>query len=113
MLYEVITLGMMGMHGEAWVNKAIQEADLLLAFGMRFDDRVTGTVSTYAPNAKKIHIDIDATEINKIVHVDARIVSDLKLALTKMRPGIQKADHQEWLEYRITSYNVCYTKLLR
>jgi acetolactate synthase-1/2/3 large subunit len=94
-----LNLGMMGMHGEAWVNKAIQEADLLLAFGMRFDDRVTGTVSTYAPNAKKIHIDIDPTEINKIVHVDVRIVSDLKMALTKMRPGIQNADHQEWLEY--------------
>ena len=54
-----LNLGMMGMHGEAWVNTAIQEADLLLAFGMRFDDRVTGNLKTYAPNAKKIHIDID------------------------------------------------------
>ena len=58
------------MHGEAWVNTAIQEADLLLAFGMRFDDRVTGNLKTYAPNAKKIHIDIDQAEIGKNVKVD-------------------------------------------
>ena len=50
---------MMGMHGEAWVNHTIQEADLLIALGMRFDDRVTGNLKTYAPNAKKIHIEID------------------------------------------------------
>ena len=55
----VLNLGMMGMHGEAWVNTTIQEADLLIAFGMRFDDRVTGNLKTYAPNAKKIHVDID------------------------------------------------------
>ena len=62
-----LNIGMMGMHGEAWVNHAIQEADLLLAFGMRFDDRVTGNLKTYAQNAKKIHIDIDPSEINKNV----------------------------------------------
>ena len=55
-----LNLGMMGMHGEAWVNTAIQEADLLIACGMRFDDRVTGNLKTYAPNARKVHIDIDA-----------------------------------------------------
>ena len=65
-----LCLGMMGMHGEAWVNKAIQESDLLLAFGMRFDDRVTGTLKTYAQNAKKIHVDIDPAEINKNVPAD-------------------------------------------
>ena len=54
-----LNLGMMGMHGEAWVNTAIQEADLLIALGMRFDDRVTGNLKTYAPHAKKIHVDID------------------------------------------------------
>ena len=59
-----LNLGMMGMHGEAWVNTAIQEADLLLAFGMRFDDRVTGNLKTYALNAKKIHIDINIAVIN-------------------------------------------------
>ena len=72
-----LNLGMMGMHGEAWVNNAIQEADLLLAFGMRFDDRVTGNLKTYAPNAKKIHIEIDPAEINKNVKVDVALVGDL------------------------------------
>ena len=62
-----LNLGMMGMHGEAWVNTAIQEADLLIALGMRFDDRVTGTIASYAPNAKKIHVEIDPAEINKNV----------------------------------------------
>ena len=65
-----LNLGMMGMHGEAWVNTAIQEADLLLAFGMRFDDRVTGNLKTYALRAKKIHVEIDPAEINKNVKVD-------------------------------------------
>ena len=59
-----LNLGMMGMHGEAWVNHAIQEADLIVACGMRFDDRVTGNLKNYAPNSKKIHIDIDTTEFN-------------------------------------------------
>src|ERR1700732_5347425 len=66
-----LNLGMMGMHGEAWVNHAIQEADLLIALGMRFDDRVTGNVRTYAPNARKIHVDIDPAELNKIIGGDA------------------------------------------
>src|SRR5690606_17519630 len=56
-------LGMMGMHGETWVNRAIQDSDLIIALGMRFDDRVTGNVKTYAPNAKKIHVELDPAEI--------------------------------------------------
>src|SRR5260221_7812099 len=60
-----LNLGMMGMHGEAWVNNAIQEADLLIAVGMRFDDRVTGDLRVYARNARKIHIEVDRAEINK------------------------------------------------
>src|SRR5205814_4775077 len=84
-----LNLGMMGMHGEAWVNVAIQEADLLLAFGMRFDDRVTGNLKTYAPNAKKIHFDIDAAEINKNVRVDVGIVGDLKESLERLMPGVK------------------------
>ena len=63
---------MMGMHGEAWVNTAIQESDLLIALGMRFDDRVTGNLKTYAPNAKKIHVDIDPAEFNKNVRSTRR-----------------------------------------
>ncbi len=71
-----LNLGMMGMHGEAWVNNAIQEADLLIAVGMRFDDRVTGDLRTYARNARKIHLEVDRSEINKNVHVDAAIIGD-------------------------------------
>jgi acetolactate synthase-1/2/3 large subunit len=92
-----LALGMMGMHGEAYVNSAVQSADLLLAFGMRFDDRVTGKLSTYAPNAKKVHIDIDAAELNKNVAVDVAIHSDLKTALRQILPKVQPAQHAEWL----------------
>ncbi|MBS1814688.1 MAG: biosynthetic-type acetolactate synthase large subunit [Acidobacteria bacterium] len=77
-----LSLGMMGMHGESWVNNAIQQSDLLLAFGMRFDDRVTGNLATYAPNAKKIHVEIDPSEINKNVKVDVALIGDLKEVLT-------------------------------
>jgi acetolactate synthase I/II/III large subunit len=94
-----LNLGMMGMHGEAWVNKAIQEADLLLAFGMRFDDRVTGNLKTYAPNAKKIHIDIDPSEINKNVKVDVALVGDLKEVLEDLLPRVEPNDRSEWNSY--------------
>ena len=90
-----LSLGMMGMHGEAWVNSAIQQADLLLAFGMRFDDRVTGNLKTYAQNAKKIHIDIDAAEINKNVRVDVGIVGDLKESLEVLMPGVKARRSQQ------------------
>ncbi len=94
-----LNLGMMGMHGEAWVNNAIQQADLLLAFGMRFDDRVTGNLKTYAVNARKIHIDIDPSEINKVVKVDVGIVGDLRETLEDLLPVVKSADHSEWLDY--------------
>jgi acetolactate synthase-1/2/3 large subunit len=83
-----LNLGMMGMHGEAWVNTAIQEADLLIALGMRFDDRVTGTLKTYAPNAKKIHVEIDPAEVNKNVPVDVALIGDLRSVLTDLLPGV-------------------------
>jgi acetolactate synthase I/II/III large subunit len=94
-----LNIGMMGMHGEAWVNHAIQEADLLLAFGMRFDDRVTGNLKTYAVNAKKIHIDIDPSEINKNVIADAAICADLREALKDLLDVVGKHDHDAWLKY--------------
>ncbi len=93
-----LNLGMMGMHGEAWVNHTIQEADLLLAFGMRFDDRVTGTLKTYAPNAKKIHIEIDPAEINKNVKVDVPLVGDLREVLLELLPHVESIDRSEWLD---------------
>jgi acetolactate synthase-1/2/3 large subunit len=94
-----LSLGMMGMHGEAWLNTTIQEADLLIAFGMRFDDRVTGNLKTYAPNAKKIHIEIDRAEINKNVKVDVALVGDLKAVLRELLPILKTQDRHEWLAY--------------
>jgi acetolactate synthase-1/2/3 large subunit len=87
-----LSLGMMGMHGEAWVNHAIQQSDLLIACGMRFDDRVTGTLATYAPNAKKIHIEVDPAEINKNVKVDVALIGDLKEALDALLPHLAPRD---------------------
>jgi len=94
-----MNLGMMGMHGEAWVNTAIQEADLLIAVGMRFDDRVTGDLRTYARNARKIHIEVDRAEINKNVKVDAAIIGDAGEILTKLLPHVHERDHSAWLAH--------------
>jgi acetolactate synthase-1/2/3 large subunit len=92
-----LCLGMMGMHGEAWVNQAIQQADLLIACGMRFDDRVTGSLTTYAPNAKKIHIEVDPAEINKNVKVDVALVGDLKQVLEILLPHISSRANSQWV----------------
>jgi acetolactate synthase-1/2/3 large subunit len=94
-----LNLGMMGMHGEAWVNNAIQESDLLLAFGMRFDDRVTGDLKKYAQSAKKIHVEIDPAEINKVVKADVALIGDLRGVLHKLIPKIEPAEHGDWLDY--------------
>jgi acetolactate synthase-1/2/3 large subunit len=94
-----LNLGMMGMHGEAWVNHTIQDADLLIALGMRFDDRVTGNLKTYAPNAKKIHVEIDPSEINKNVKVDVPLVGDLKEVLDELLPEIEPRERKEWFDY--------------
>ena len=90
-----LSLGMMGMHGESWVNHAIQQADLLLAFGMRFDDRVTGNLASYAQNAKKIHIEIDPSEINKNVKVDVALIGDLKEVLNTMEPLLANPSYEK------------------
>jgi acetolactate synthase I/II/III large subunit len=91
-----LSLGMMGMHGEAWVNQAIQESDVLIALGMRFDDRVTGKLNTYAQKAKKIHVEIDRAEINKNVHVDVPLIGDLREVLLRLLPGVQPASRSDW-----------------
>jgi acetolactate synthase-1/2/3 large subunit len=93
-----LNLGMMGMHGEAWVNDAIQEADLLIACGMRFDDRVTGTLASYATKAKKIHIEVDPAEINKNVKVDVALIGDLREVLEELLPRISGRDGSAWLK---------------
>jgi acetolactate synthase-1/2/3 large subunit len=98
-----LSLGMMGMHGESWVNHAIQQSDLLLAFGMRFDDRVTGNLASYAPSAKKIHIEIDPAEIDKNVHADVALIGDLREVLDTLLPllppttGNQQPTTTPWL----------------
>jgi acetolactate synthase-1/2/3 large subunit len=94
-----LNLGMMGMHGEAWVNQSIQEADLLIALGMRFDDRVTGSLHTYATKAKKIHIEIDPSEINKNVRVDVGLVGDLKEMLHQLTPHVEANNDAQWIEH--------------
>jgi acetolactate synthase-1/2/3 large subunit len=98
-----LNLGMMGMHGEAWVNDAIQQSDLLIACGMRFDDRVTGTTSTYATKAKKIHIEVDPAEINKNIKVDVALVGDLAEVLEQLLPLISGRDGAKWLKTIQTS----------
>ena len=93
-----LNLGMMGMHGESWVNNAIQEADLLIACGMRFDDRVTGSTSTYALKAKKIHIEVDPAEINKNIKVDVALVGDLREVLEQLLPRVSGRDGSAWIK---------------
>src|SRR5437867_12827325 len=79
-----LSLGMLGMHGGYWTNMAMHHADLLIAVGARFDDRVTGKVSEFCPEAKVIHIDIDPTSIRKNVQVDIPIVGDVKTVLQEL-----------------------------
>jgi acetolactate synthase-1/2/3 large subunit len=93
-----LSMGMMGMHGEAWVNHAIQDADLLIACGMRFDDRVTGSTSTYATKAKKIHIEVDPAEINKNIKVDVPLIGDLREVLEELLPRVSGRDGSAWLK---------------
>ena len=91
--------GMPGMHGMYWNNMGIQEADLLIGIGMRFDDRVTGSLKDFAPKAKIIHIDVDPAEIGKNVRTMVPIVGDVKTVLQQMLPDIVPARHTEWREW--------------
>ncbi len=93
-----LNLGLIGMHGEAWVNHAVQRADLILALGIRFDDRVTGDIRTFARNAKKIHFEIDPSEVNKNVVVDLALIGDLKDTLNELIPMLGHSDNSEWSE---------------
>ena len=93
-----LNVGMLGMHGNYAPNKLTNECDLLIAIGMRFDDRVTGNLSTYAKKAKVIHIELDPSEINKNVHADVAVLADAKEALTLLNQKIEKRDHSAWLK---------------
>ena len=94
----VLSFGWMGMHGMAYANKAIDEADLIIAVGMRFDDRATGIVSSFAPKARIIHIDIDPAEIGKNVRVDVPIVGDISSVLRNLNKEIVQHNHIDWIQ---------------
>jgi acetolactate synthase-1/2/3 large subunit len=93
-----LALGMLGMHGTGYANNAVMESDLLIAVGARFDDRVTGKLDAFAPNAKIIHIDIDPSAISKNVVVDIPIVGDAKRVLLELNELVEKADTEPWLK---------------
>jgi acetolactate synthase-1/2/3 large subunit len=92
-----LSMGMLGMHGTWFANTAVQNSDLLISVGARFDDRVTGKPEAFAPNAKKIHIDIDPSAISKNVKCDIPIVGDVKNVLQKLLPLVSSCDTREWL----------------
>ncbi|HEY65695.1 MAG TPA: biosynthetic-type acetolactate synthase large subunit [Caldilineae bacterium] len=98
-----LCLGMGGMHGEAYANQAIQECDVLIAIGMRFDDRVTGRLDAFAPNAKIIHFELDPAEVGKNVKPDITVLGNCKDTLGALLPLIEQRRHQEWLA-RINSW---------
>lgn len=93
-----LTLHMLGMHGSAYANFAVQACDLLIAVGARFDDRVTGKIDTFAPHAKIIHVDVDPSSISKTVDVDVPVVGDAKAVLADLLPLIERRERTTWFE---------------
>ena len=93
-----LNMGMLGMHGSLASNVKTQECDLLIAIGMRFDDRITGKLATYARQAKKIHFDIDPSEINKNITVDVAVTGDCKDTVTAVLKLVKKNEHKSWIE---------------
>ena len=91
--------GMPGMHGMAYASLAIDKADLLISLGMRFDDRVTGRISEFAPNAKVVHVDVDPSEFHKNVKATVPVLGELKQVLQQMLPRVGRRTHIEWLQY--------------
>lgn len=94
-----LSLGMLGMHGTAYANKAMVECDLILNIGSRFDDRIIGQADKFGAQAKIIHIDIDPSEMNKMIIPDVQVVGDAKAVLQKLLPQIERTEHGEWLEH--------------
>ena len=93
-----LSLGMLGMHGTVYANYATDEADLIIAAGIRFDDRITGNPEKFCPKAKIIHIDIDPAEIEKNKRADVPIVGDLKNVLTELNKELEQLKHKEWVD---------------
>ncbi len=94
-----LALGMLGMHGTAYANKAVVECDLIINVGSRFDDRILGKTEMFCRNAKKIHFDIDAAEINKMIEVDVAIIGDAKASLQAINKKIKPLETQGWLKH--------------
>ena len=93
-----LSVGMLGMHGTAYANKTVVDCDLIMAIGARWDDRITGKVSEFCPDAIKIHIDVDPAEFGKIIDPDVSIAGDAKLVLEDLIPLVSKLDSQPWLK---------------
>ena len=93
----VLSLSFPGMHGVAWASLALDEADLLIAIGSRFDDRITGDTKRFATRSKKIHIDIDPAEINKNIRVDVPLIGNVKDVLNQLNPIVEEKTHQDWV----------------
>ena len=97
-------LGYVGMHGTFAANRAVNRADLLICLGVRFSDRVTGNIKGFSPNSRKIQVDIDASEINKIIPVDLPIVGDVKEFLQDFQPMVEACQTEQWVE-EVQSWN--------
>jgi len=102
-----LSLGMPGMHGTAYANYALHGADVIIGIGTRFDDRVTGKLTAFAPNAKFVHIDIDPAEIGKSVQPTVPIVGDVKQVLTALLKRLEQLHHPAWLEV-VADWKRCY-----
>ena len=97
-----LNIGMLGMHGNYGPNIKTNEADVVISIGMRFDDRVTGKVASYARQAKIVHLEVDPAEINKIIHADAPVLGNAKKSLRMLIDNVNPNSHQEWLnEFRV------------
>ena len=107
-----LNVGMLGMHGNYAPNVLTNECDVLIAIGMRFDDRVTGDVSRYAKQAKIIHFEIDPAEVNKNIEVDIPVLGDAKETLSKIIPLIDKKSHKNWLDQFKKLYKIEYDKVI-
>lgn len=102
-----LSLGMMGMHGTAYANKAVVDCDLILCIGGRWDDRITGKLSEFCPTAKKIHVDIDKAEFGKVVQPDVCLAGDARLIIEELLKHVHPLDTREWLD-RINGWKKTY-----
>ena len=95
----VLSTGFPGMHGMAYASLAVDQADLIINFGSRFDDRIVGDAKRFSRNSKKIHVDIDPAEINKTIQVDAHVVGNIKDVFGQLLPKVKQNTHVEWMQH--------------